>query len=154
MLVLLGKWRPHRTSRRHRFIIVTFRWLWRGMRQSSFARRMTADGHRTVGVVDDVVADAAQQGPSHRPQTPCSNDDHLGFFGFGSLNDCLARTAGKLDYELSIDLENKMACKVIWITCFYSNQLWDCMYNQTTTSCLKLSQISAYQHGTKDRFIK
>ena len=93
------------------------------MPQVSFAR-MTADGHRTVGVVDNVVADAAQKGPSHCPHTPCSNDDHLGFFRFGSLNDGLARTARELDYELSIDLENKMTCKVIWITCcFYSNKL-------------------------------
>ncbi len=60
------------------------------------------DEHRTRGVADDVVGDAADEQPTHRAAAVTPDDDEIDGLARGDVDDCLARRAFP-DQEAHLD---------------------------------------------------
>ena len=68
---------------------------------------VAADGDRTVGVVKDVVADAAEDRASDEAEAARSHHDHCGVFGGRQLNNGLARMRSVPDQHCSAHLHRR-----------------------------------------------
>ena len=65
---------------------------------------MAADGDGAVGVMEHVVADAAEDGASNEAETASAHHDHRCVFRRRQLHDRLARTRPELDHNPSAHL--------------------------------------------------
>ena len=68
---------------------------------------VAADGDRAVNVVQNVVAHAAEDRPSDRAETACTQHDHRSAFLSRQVHDRLARVLTELHHHATVYLSRE-----------------------------------------------